>query len=208
MESKKENVQTNNLNERRIIMNEFTTRIQNAIAATKELGKAGVIPENYYEDTVAQRSPKTGCGSIVTSFRGKEVFDGIGHLCFFDAWEGWKPYDNCPNLIPGCVAFRNDDLGGELGIVRLSDLDPKSEVTLDDRKHTGNVSATVSGIRGKYANFVVAILGVENGKEILFTFHPGDPCMPSKVKTEPGFHGRKVTVAEAMAMGLETAKIV
>ena len=188
--------------------NEHAKRIQDAINNTKELGKAGVIPENYYEDTVAQRSPKTGCGSVVTSFRGQPVSDGIGHLVFFDAWEGWRLYQDCPNLIPGCTAFRNNDLGGELGIVKLSDLDPAAEVTLDDRKHTGNVSATVSGIRGKYVNFVVAILGVENGKEILFTFHPGDPVNPSKVKTEPGMHGKVVTAAEALKMGLETAKIV
>lgn len=190
------------------MMNEHAKRIQNAITATKELGKAGVIPENYFEDTCEQRSPKTGCGSIVTGFRGQEVFDGIGHLCFYDAGEGWRPYPDCPNLIPGCVAFRNDDLSGELGIVELSKLNPSLSVTLDDRKGTGFVSATVKGARGKYVNFVTAILGEESGKEILFTFHPGDPVNPSKVKAEPGLHGKIITVKEAMEMGLETAKIV
>lgn len=183
-------------------MNEFTSRIQKSIENTKRL-----VP-GYFEKTVEQRTPKTGCGSIVTSFRGAEVVDGIAHLCFHDAWEGWKPYPECPNLIPGCSAFRNDDIGGELGIVDLKDLDPNAEVILDDRKNTGTVSATVKGVRGQKVSFTVAILGDEQGEEVLFTFHPGDPCMPSKVKTEPGLHGKTVTVAEALKMGLETAKIV
>lgn len=181
---------------------EIYKRIQAAIANTKR-----VVP-GYFESTVAQRSSKTGCGSVVTTYHGKPVSDGIGHLVFFDAQAGWEEYPECPALMPGCSAFINREIGGELGVVSLAELAPETEVVLDDRKGTGNVSATVKGVRGKHVDFVVAILGDEQGSEVLFTFHPGDPVNPSKVKTEPGMHGKVITVAEALRMGLETAKIV
>lgn len=181
--------------------NKNTNRIQEAIKNTK------VVAPGYYEATCAQRSPKTGCGSVVTDFRGQKVYDGIGHLTFGDAWEGWEEYPSCPNLMPGCAAFINRDIGGELGIVPLSSLSPDTRIVLDDSKGTGFISATVKGQRGKHVDFVVAILGEEQGKEVLFTFHPGDPCIPSSVKAE-GLHGKAVTAKEAMELGLETAKIV
>ena len=183
------------------ITNKVTKRIQEAIKNTR------VVAPGYYEATCVQRSPKSGCGSVVTAFFGHEVYDGIGHLCFYDAWEGWQEYPNCPNLLPGCVAFRNNDLGGELGIVQISELDPDTKVTLDDRKGTGFISATVKGQRGKHVGFTVAILGQEQDREVLFTFHPGDPVIPSSVKAA-GLHGKVITAKEALAMGLETAKIV
>lgn len=182
--------------------NEHAKRIQNAIVETKTL-----IP-GYYEKTVAQRSPKTGCGSVVTSYKGQPLYDGIGHAVFYDGWDGWEEYPTCPCLMEGCTAFINRYFGGELGVVSLDDLPADSDIILDDRKNTGNVSATVKGVRGKKVDFIVAILGPEQGKEVLFTFHPGDPVNPSRVKTETGMHGRHVTVAEALKMGLQTAKIV
>lgn len=181
--------------------NNVTNRIKSAIKNTKDLFG------DYFDSVVKQRSPKTGCGSVVTSFLGNPVYDGIEHLCFCDAWEGWEEYPSCPNLMSGCTAFINKDIGGELGIVPLSSLPPDAKVVLDDSKGTGFVSATVKGQRGHHVDFVVAILGQEQGKEVLFTFHPGNPCVPSSVKAE-GLHGKTVTAREAMDLGLETAKIV
>lgn len=185
-------------------------RILRAIENTKLLSNEKIIPEKYFENTVAQRSPASGCGSVVTEFKGTKVSDveDIGTLCFNKAKEGWTDYPDCPELMEGCTAFINKELGGELGVIALSDLPVDSDIILDDRKNTGNISATVKGVRGKSVGFVVAILGPENGREILCTFHPGDPCRPSMVKNKPGMHGRHVTVTEAKALGLETAKIV
>jgi len=106
----------------------------------------------------------------------------------------------------GCFAFKAE-LPGQLGIIGLAGLPADAVVTLDDRKNTGKVSAVVEGVRGEEVPFTVLILGLEQGDEVVFTFHPGDPVRPSQVQAEPGLHGRTVTVSEALAMGLEMAKI-
>lgn len=180
-------------------------RIQAAIANTKR-----VLP-GHFESLVALRSPKTGCGLMVTSYRGQSVSDGIGHLVFFDAQAGWEEYPNCPYITPRETAFINREIGGELDVVSLAEFAPETEVILDDCTGIGSesfVSATVKGVRRKHVDFVVAILGGGQGTEVLITFHPGDPIFRSMVRTEPEMIGKTVTVAEALKMGLETAKIV
>jgi len=105
----------------------------------------------------------------------------------------------------GCSAFVAN-ISGRLGIVELRSLHSDSIVTLDDRKNTGKVEAVVQGVRGKIKDYTVLILGPEQGEEIVYTFHPGDPVRPSQIPAE-GMHGRQVTVSEALDMGLEIAKI-
>ena len=175
--------------------NEIVTRILLAIAATREL-VAG-----YWEKTCAQRAGTNpaAAGSIYPGKSPEEVEVAITAA-------KWVPYEH-PALAAGSTAFRAE-LPGQLGIVDLTTLAPSTPVLLDDRKGTGTVSATVAGVRGETVEFTVLILGEEQGKEIVFTFHPGAPVRPSSVKTEPGLHGKAVTAAEALAMGLTTAKII
>ena len=155
----------------------------------------------YFQKTCEQRLPG-GAGSVLTGEFGgwNDVREALENA-------EWTAVQH-PDLMPGTRAFSTHDLRGRLGIVDLAALDDSDVVTLDDRKNTGKVSCTVNGVLGPEVDHVVIILGDEAGREVVFTFHPGDPVRPSQVSCEPGMHGRTVTVAEAREMGLTTAKIV
>ena len=155
--------------------------------------------EGYWLSTLTQRLPG-GAGSIVNGFTTAEALE----KALFDA--EWEEYSH-PALIPGCKGFKTA-LSGTLGVVTLTTLPEDQEVTLDDRKNTGFVSCTVAGAKGETVGFVVLIVGEHEGKEVVFTFHPGEPVSPSRIKAEEGLHGKKITVKEAVALGLTTAKIV
>lgn len=170
-------------------------RIRAAIEATRE-----VVP-GYFEGTLAQRAgaSKEAVGSTVWDVDAEQL-----EQLLVDAQ--WEPYSH-PAVAEGCEAFKTSIHGGFLGVIRLDELSPDFPVTLDDRKDTGKVSAIVKGQQGETVDFLVLILGQEQGREVVFTFHPGDPVKPSQVEASQGLHGKEVTVAEALALGLETAKI-
>lgn len=172
--------------------------IRDRIARAAETTRR-VVP-GHFEKTVAQRAglDEMAAGSI---YEGVDASQLEQMLLAAD----WEPYSH-PNVMSGCEAFWAP-MPGRLGIVDLRSLPADAVVRLDDRKGTGKVSAVVSGVRGEERDFTVLILGVEQGEEVIFTFHPGEPVRPSQVQTEPGMHGRQVAVFEALEMGLETAKI-
>jgi hypothetical protein len=174
-------------------MNEIQNRIAFAIDRTRK-----VIP-GYFEKTLAQRAELSGkaAGSI---------YEGVGETELEQMLRGanWEEYSH-EAVMPGCVAYKAA-ISGSLGIIDLQSMASDAVVRLDDRKGTGQVSCVVTGARGQIVPFTVLILGQEQGEEVIFTFHPGDPVRPSQIRTESGMHGRQVTVSEALAMGLETAK--
>lgn len=176
-------------------------RLRMAIADTKKLFPKGQEAQSYWATTVAQRLDRPdACGSVFTGIHTPEQLEQA-----ILAAE-WEEYSH-PAVTEGCEAFRAS-ISGQLGVVGLVSLPGETEVTLDDRKGTGKVSAVVSGVRGETVDFTVLILGKEDGKEVVFTFHPGDPVRPSQVQAEPGLHSKKITAAQAIQMGMTTAKIV
>jgi hypothetical protein len=179
---------------------EIRSRILTARQVTKD------ILGDYFQKTLEQRDIKTGCGSVFH-------YTGLEHMLFCDLIGEWQEYTNCPNLMEGCTAFKlqyapNGKALGQIGIIPLSQLSDDDLVVLDDRKGTGKVSATIKGVRGQDVDFAVMILGPEQGKEVIYTIHPGDPVNPSQVDCEIGMHGKTVTVKEAKELGLETVKII
>ncbi|MEI7425794.1 MAG: hypothetical protein WCK16_02600 [Candidatus Moraniibacteriota bacterium] len=178
------------------VMNmEIQHRIARAIGTTRR-----VIP-GYFEKTVLQRLPKTGAGSVVVGFENAEELEKALVIA------KWEAYSH-PAVMAGTEAFITKDIRGLQGIVELVDLPTETVVVLDDRKDTGKVSATVKGVRGKDVDFTVIILGIEQDEEVVFTFHPGDPIVPSPVQATPGLHGKSVAISEARSMGLDFAKII
>ncbi len=176
-------------------MNDIQTRIAKAVETTRR-----VVP-SYFEKTLAQRAELSGkvAGSVILGVDEAQ----LEQLLLTADWEEYSH----PAVMSECVAYKAN-IPGMLGIVDLASLPVETVVTLDDRKNTGKVSATVKGARGQDVDFTVLILGTEQGEEVVFTFHPGDPVSPSQVQVVPGLHGKQVTVAEAQGMGLGTAKIV
>lgn len=171
----------------------MNTIVQSAITTSRQ------VMEGYWLSTLTQRLPG-GAGSIVDGFASAEALE---KALFAAEWEDYSH----PALMAGTKGFKTA-LSGTLGIVNLSTLPKEAEVTLDDRKSTGFVSCTVAGAQGETVDFLVLIVGEHEGKEVVFTFHPGEPVAPSRVKADEGLHGKKLTVKEAKALGLTTAKIV
>lgn len=169
-------------------------RILTAIENTK-MACAG-----YFEKTLAQRAglDPAACGSIYENISAPLLETALKAVT-------WEPYTH-PAILSDCTGFWAQ-LPGRLGVVELASLPPESQVTLDDRKGTGTVSAIVKGRKGALVGFTVLILGPAHGVEVVYTFHPGAPVAPSQVQAAPGLHGKIITVAEALALGLTTAKI-
>lgn len=123
----------------------------------------------------------------------------------------WEPYAECPNLMPGCTAFRLNNVPGKEGIVDLTTLTGNNEylyVTFGDEKGTGFAKARMEYFSGPKTNFAVAILGQHEGKEVMFTFHPGDPIRPSTVPDEKSLWGKQFYVKDAIKMGVRYAKLI
>ncbi|OGZ54061.1 MAG: hypothetical protein A3H64_00430 [Candidatus Ryanbacteria bacterium RIFCSPLOWO2_02_FULL_45_11c] len=172
----------------------------------KAVRNTGYVVPGYWEKTLNQRiaCSSTAAGSVYEQFEDPVTLESALMVA------RWKPYSH-PAIAPGCEAFAAF-IPGRMGVVPLRDLPSDAIVVLDDRKGTGKVSAVVKGVLGPRVAFTVLILGREKDKEgneyeIVFTFHPGEPVRPSPVDATPGLHGKKVTVAETLAMGLEMAKI-
>lgn len=112
----------------------------------------------------------------------------------------------------GCTYFRAD-LPGLLGMTAISELPLHTPIDLIDPKGTGEWSACVTGTSKLEVDYSVLILGIDEGKEIVFTVHPGYP-VPFKPVTElPAYiaerfdAGRiRVSRNEALFMGFIFAK--
>lgn len=117
----------------------------------------------------------------------------------------WEPYEH-PAVMPGCVALATRELRGRVGVVELATLDPQAPVELLDPKGTGFVEAAAPGALGPESDLTVAILGTEDGVEVVFTFFPGAPIQPSRLPAE-GRAGTTISARDALALGLTHAKI-
>lgn len=117
----------------------------------------------------------------------------------------WSEYAH-DAIAPGCRAFVAP-IPGKMRMISLDEMADGDWVTLDDQKGTGFVSVMFDGGDsdiGTEVDFTVLICGEDEGKWIVFTFHPGPPVSPSTVK---GTHGRKIQVYEAKALGFRWAKV-
>ena len=67
---------------------------------------------------------------------------------------------------------------------------------------------TVKGVVGDIVPYTYLITGKEDGVDVVFTFHPGEPIRPSIVEVKDLNHGAKVSKAYAKELGFDLAKIV
>ena len=190
------------------------SRIRAAIQATQELVQVEGKP-SYWDQTLASRQPNGFGSRFLKETSTEEVL----------SWN-WEPYPDCPNPMEGCSYYRAP-ISGILGVVRLMDLLTDGsrvlpilseeaqignwlKVSLTDPKSTGKVTPEIerSVLSGELdqVDFTVMILGDEGGREVVFTFHPGDPIRPSSIPSE-GRVGSQISINQALDLGLEYAKI-
>ena len=158
----------------------MNTFVVEAIANTRK-----VLPE-YWDNTLKAR-----------------LNGGVGSTYLTADWEETSH----PDVMPGCRVFKTS-LGGRYGIVEISSLPADTLLVADDRKNTGRVAMTVKGIKGELVPFTYLIIGKEDGIDVVYTFHPGEPIRPSVVETATLSHGSKVSKAYAKELGFDLAKIV
>lgn len=176
-------------------MNKTAERITNAVNNIKQM-----LPE-YWESTVSSRTPGKSVGSVFN-------FKDVEKVLFEDRLNDWEVYENCPNLIPGCTAYVLRDVSGHLGVIELYKLDPMMMLDVIDNKKTGKAKLLAHVGIGPETDFATVIIGEEQGKEVIFTFHPGQPIRPSEIPIEALKGRNKITVAEAITLGFETANVV
>ena len=180
------NNETNNVN---------ATRIQQAVKNIKTM-----LP-TYWDATVRSRTPGSSNGSVFS-------FENVEQILFEDRIRDWVPFPECPNLLPGCTAFKLCNIPGRLGIVELSKLDENTMLDVKDNKKTGMAKCLlVNGTFGPETNEAVLILGEDQGVEVVFTFHPGLPVKPDEIPVEKLDGRTSITVSEALGFGFTHACI-
>jgi hypothetical protein len=167
------------------------------------------INSAYAESTINQRLI-SGKGSV-TYF--SNTYDLLNTL----KTAFWEPYSH-PSISKGCKGYVTYDIPGELGIVDISELPNDFLLSYDDSKNTGKASLCVKDIKRLRTGFTVLITGEEEGKDVMFTFHPGEPITPSVVDSDLNYYynnivfsnlqGKTITVKDALKRGFEYAKIV
>jgi len=174
-----------------------TTRVREALARTKAL-----LPD-YWSKCLAQRAhPDASSQAAGSVYVGRTAVQ-VEEMLLGAAWEPYKH----PSVMAGCSAFRAP-LPGNMGLVALNKCPSSARVRLIDPKGTGTVEAALVAPLGPAVEHTVAILGDEEGQEVCFTFHPGDPVRPSTLSAKDYPAGTELSAGEAWSLGLEWAKVV
>ena len=158
-----------------------------------------LLPD-YWQKTLEQRLSTSAAGSCYTQFNSAKELEAALRSC---QWEETSH----PAVDPSCRVFKTQ-LPGHFGLVRIAELPEDAILMADDRKGTGRVSATIMWHHGSVVAETYAITGVEQGQWVMFTFHPGEPIRPSQVEATTHPHGSLMSRDQALALGLEWAKIV
>lgn len=169
------------------------TFVREAIENTKR-----TLPD-YWQNTLRGRL-KGGVGSIYEQFYSAKELE----KALLDA--NWEETTH-PAVSEDCRVFRTN-LEGRFGIVEISKLPADAVLVADDRKNTGRVAMTVKGVVGDIVPYTYLITGKEDGVDVVFTFHPGEPIRPSIVEVKDLNHGAKVSKAYAKELSFDLAKIV
>lgn len=155
----------------------------------------------YWEATVKSRTPGSSNGSVFS-------FEDVEKVLFEDRVGDWVPFPECPNLLPGCTAFKLCNIPGHLGIINLEVLDGSVMLDVVDNKKTGKAKCLlVNGTKGPETDYATLILGEDGGKEVVFTFHPGNPIRPDEIPVEKLKGRTKLSVSEAIKFGFTHACI-
>lgn len=175
-----------------------SSRVRAAIEATRQH-----LPD-HWAGLLAQRAELSGkaVGSFVAGFRPSALEKALE----LSAWEEDPSVQ--ADLLPGCTAFKAVIPCGVVGILPLGELPDGTELELRDGHSTGQVEAVAVGVPREVAqsSYSWLIVGQEEGREVVFTFHPGRPVRTPAIPAN-GNVGRRISVEEAQAMGFTHAKL-
>jgi hypothetical protein len=171
--------------------------------ACAAMAKTAATEPDYWAKCLAQRSAyESPCGSTYELTSGQLE-------CALMASE-WEEVSH-PAVQAPCRVFKTT-LAGTVGIVPLRSLKRDAVITIRDPKATGKGEACIdrANVPSELATTTdtYMIAGDDEGGFMCFTFHPGEPVRPSTLDYGNGQDGwTAMTVAQALGMGLEFAKV-
>jgi hypothetical protein len=158
-----------------------------------------IMPE-YWAKCLTQRSKVVSAGSFY-DLAAEQIERALEAAI-------WKKAEH-PSIMAGCTAYVTENMPyGYYGLIDINTLDDDVVLTCEDRKGTGMVSLTVH-IDKEFlpiARYTWLIIGEDNGEQVVFTFHPGEPVSPSF--TQMGKVPATLTKQQALDLGFNKAKIV
>ena len=137
----------------------------------------------YYESVYSQRLTD-GAGS---RYEGTDM-RGLQEMVENASWEERKH----PDVAPFCKAYVTADIsGGHFGLISVADMPDDTKFMAIDTKNTGKISVAVQGDIGPAVNETWLIVGPagddapgNEDKQVVYTFHPGEPVRPSMVEAK------------------------
>ena len=178
-------------------MNKYTEIVTKALDAIERQDPG------YAEKMFAQRLPASGMGSIYPFFNTRAELEEAIRTADYEPAEH-------PAIAPGCKAYVTYDIVGEYGMVLIEDQPDNAMFVIADPKNTGKVSLVLDGFEEgtRFAtNQTWVIIGPNEGEDVVYTFHPGEPVPRATTSTEELPVGTRLTKAEALALGFNLAKI-
>ena len=165
---------------------EVNERIRSALKNTKEL----IIGDrSYLESQLLQRiEGPTNAGSSYENMTPAELLEKLYNA-------DWEQVE-VEGVMQGCTAFKTD-LPGLNGILDFDKLPEDAELYAIDPKGTGKIGIGAANVEKTPEEDTYLIVGEEDGKEVVYTFHPGKPIAPSMVDSKDYPHGTKISLEEA-----------
>lgn len=158
-----------------------------------------IIPE-YWDNTLKQRLTG-GAGSCFTQFKSVEALEKA-------LLESEWVETTHPDVDSSSLKLFKTNLKGRFGLVKVQDLPVGTKLICDDRKGTGKISLTIKGILGPICSETYLIVGQEQGVDVVYTVHPGEPIKPSSITDTELNHGQEIDREEAIRLGFIWAKVI
>lgn len=175
-----------------------TERVRSAIEAT---------PTDYLRSTIEQRSID------IPGHAGSYIHKSPNKIMTHLLTSTWKETTHEYVCTPARV-YHTNDMTGTYGMIALSDLSEEIVLEVDDRKDTGMASLVyridqATGQLFQLLNQVSVWLITgpgDDGKDIIWTFHPGEPVPVTQTLSED-FKEEQITVHAARKLGMVYAKV-
>lgn len=161
----------------------------------------------YWSKVLRQRAGKTESGKI-NKYAVGSMYELLSpkelEVALLNAQ--WRLYKN-KNLVNNVRAYKSR-LAGIKRIINLKKIPKNMMMILDDRKNTGYLSGIyISKMKGVSEDSTIILIRSKGKKKNqVVTFHPGEPILPSKVKSLRNIK-KQISVKEAYKLGFRYAKI-
>lgn len=153
----------------------------------------------YWEATLKQRL-ETGAGSCYPQFFSiRELEEAVLQAEWIETTH---------KLVNSPCRVYKANLRGLYGMKKISEIPDDCVLMLDDRKNTGSFSLITKFCKGDYVEETYLITGIENGKEVIYTFHPGEPIELKNIKCGIHNNGSIISKNEAIFLGFEYVKSI